>query len=108
MKLISKFTKGFRFILCVIDIYSKYEWDIPWKDKKGMTISNAFQTILDKSNCKPNRIWVYKCREFYNRSMKSWLKNDIEMYLAHNEGEPVVTEGFIRILKTKFMSIWLQ
>ena len=101
MKLIKKINKGFRFILCVIDIYSKCEWDIPLKDKKGMTITNAFQTILDESNCKLNRIWVDKCREFYNRSMKSWLKNDIIMYLAHNEGESVVTEGFMRILKNK-------
>ena len=56
MQLISKFNKGIRFLLCVIDIFSKYAWVIPLKDKKGITITNAFQKILDESNCKPNKI----------------------------------------------------
>ena len=47
MQLISKFNKEFRFLLCVIDIYSKYAWVIPLKDKKGITITNAFQKFLD-------------------------------------------------------------
>ena len=50
MQLISKFNKGFRFLLCIIDIYSKYPWVIPLKDKKGITISNAFQKNLNGSN----------------------------------------------------------
>ena len=70
--MISKFNKEFRFLLCVIDIYSKYAWVIPLKDKKGITITNAFQKILDESNRKPNKIWVDKGSEFYNRSMKAW------------------------------------
>ena len=79
MQLISKFNKGFRFLLCVIDIYSKYTWVIPLKDKKkGITIANAFQKILKESNRKPNKIWVDKGSKFYNRSIKSWVeKNDI-------------------------------
>ena len=85
-QLISKFNKGFRFLLCVIDIYSKHAWVIPLKDKKGITITNAFQKILDESNRKPNKIRVDKGKEFYNRSNKSWLeKNDIKMYSTHNE-----------------------
>ena len=47
MQLLSKFNKGFRFLLCVIDIFSKYAWVIPLKDKKGISIVNAFQEILD-------------------------------------------------------------
>ena len=74
IQLISKFNKGFRFLLCVIDIYSKYAWVVPFKDKKGVSIVNAFQSILKKSNRKPNKIWVNKGSEFYNRSMKSWLE----------------------------------
>ena len=73
-QLISKFNKGFRFLLCVIDIYSKYVWVVPLKDKKGVSIFNAFQSILKKSNKKPNKIWVDKGGEFYNRSMKPWLE----------------------------------
>ena len=56
MQLINKFNKGFRFSLCVIDIYSKYAWVIPLKDKKGITVTNAFQKILEESNRKPNKI----------------------------------------------------
>ena len=96
MQLISKFNKGFRFLLCVTDIYSKYAWVIPLKDKIGITITHAFQKILDESNCKPNKIWVDKGSEFYNRSMKSWLeKNDIEMYSTYNEGKSVLAEKLL-------------
>ena len=102
MQLISKFTKGFRFLLCVIDIFSKYVWVVPLKDKKGASIVNAFQKILKESDRKPNKIWVDKGSEFYNNSFKKWLKdNDIEMYLIHNEGKSVVAERFIRTLMTK-------
>ena len=55
MQLISKFNKGFRFLLCVIDIFSKYAWVVPLKDKKGVSIVNAFQNIYS---------------EFYNSSLK--------------------------------------
>ena len=102
MQLINKFNKGFRFLLCVIDIFSKDAWAVPLKDKKGVSIANAFQKILNDSQRKPNNIWVDKGSEFYNKSMKSWLQdNDIVMYLTHNEGKSVVAERFIKTLKNK-------
>ena len=102
MQLISRFNKGFRFLLCVINIFSKYAWVVPLKDKKVISIVNAFQKILYKSGCKPNKIWVDKGIEFQNNSFKKWFKdNDIEMYLIHNEGKYVVAERFIKTLKTK-------
>ena len=58
MQLISKFNKGFRFLLCVIDIFSKYAWVVSLKDKNGVSIVNAFQSIFKKSNQKPKKIWV--------------------------------------------------
>ena len=64
MQLISKFKKGFRFLLCAIDIYSKYAWVILLKDKKGITTTNPSQKILDESNRKPNKIWVGKGNKF--------------------------------------------
>ena len=64
MQLISKFNKGFRFLLFVIDIFSKYSWVVPLKDKKGVSIVNAFQKILDESNRKPNKTRVDKESEF--------------------------------------------
>ena len=72
MEKISKSNKGFRFLFCVIDIYGKYAWVVPLKNKKG--VSNTFQSILKKSNRKPNKIWVDKGGEFYNRSMKYCLE----------------------------------
>ena len=68
MQLISKFNKGNRFLSCVIDIFSKYPWVVPLKDKIGVSIVGAFQKILDDSNRKPNKIWVDKGSEFYNSS----------------------------------------
>ena len=66
MQLISQLNKGFKFLLCVIDVFSKYAWAVPLKDKKGVSIVNAFQKILDKSGHrqsqfkrrKPNKILV--------------------------------------------------
>ena len=102
MQLISKFNKGFRFLLCVIDIFTKYAWVVPLKDKKGTSIVNAFQKILKQSARKPNKIWVDKGSEFYNSSFKKLLQdNNIVMYSTHNEGKSVVTERFIRTLKNK-------
>ena len=100
MQLLSRFNKRFRFLLCVIDIFSKYVWVIPLKDKKGVSIGNAFQKILKESNRKPNKIWVDKRSEFYNNSFKKWLQdNDMVMYSTNNKGKSVVAERFIRTIK---------
>ena len=103
MQLLSRCNKGIRFLLCVIDVFSKYAWVVPLKDKKGISIAKAFQIILKQSNSrKPNKIWVDKGSEFYNASFKKWLQdNDIVMYSTHNEGKSVVAERFIRTLKSK-------
>ena len=70
MQLISKFNKMFRFLLCVFEIYSKYAFVVPLKDK-GITITNPCKKILNESSCKPNKSWIDKGSGFYNRSMKS-------------------------------------
>ena len=73
-----------------------------FKDKVGVTITNAFQKIIDESNRKPNKMWVDKGSEFYNRSMKSFLQNgDTDMYSTHNEEKSVVAETIIRALENK-------
>ena len=75
---------------------------IPLKDKKGISIVNAFQKILRESNQKPNKIWVDKGSKFYNNLFKKWLKdNDIVMYSTNNGGKSVIVERFIRTLKDK-------
>ena len=81
MQLLSKYNKGIRFLLCAIDIFSKYAWVVPLKDKKGVSIVKAFQIILKQSNRKPNKIWVDKGSEFYNAYFKKWLRdNNIVIY----------------------------
>ena len=103
MQLLSTYSKGIRFLLCVIDIFSKYAWVVPLKDKKGISIVKAFQIISKQSNSrKPNKIWVDKRSEFYNAYFKKWLRdNDVVIYSTHNEGKSVVAERFIRTLKSK-------
>ena len=104
MQLISKFKKGFRFLPCVIDIFSKYAWVVPLKEKKGVSIVNAFQKFLNDSKRKPNKIWVDKGSKFYNSSFKKWLQDNDEdniMKETHNEGKSAVAERFIRTIKNK-------
>ena len=96
----------FRYILCAIDLFSKYAFFVPLKDKRGTTIANAFQIVLDSSKRKPNKIWVDQGSEFYNNVFKRWLKdNDIEMYSTHIEAKSVVAERFIRTLKNKIYKL---
>ena len=97
MQLISKYNKGIRYLLCAIDLFSKYAFAVHLKDKKGTTIVNAFQKILNNSKRKPNKIWVDQGSEFYSTYFKKWLKDsNIEMYSTHNEENSVVAEKFIR------------
>ena len=101
MQSLSKHNKGIKYLLCAIDLFSKYAWVIPLNDKEGTSIVNAFQKIISKER-KPNKIWVDQGCEFYNQSFKDFLKiNNIEMYSTFNEGKSVVAERFIRTLKNK-------
>ena len=89
MQLISKYNKGIRYLLCAIDLFSKYAFVVPLKDKTGTTIADAFQNILSNSERKPNKVWVDQCNEFYNILFKKWLKDN-------NINLSVVAERFIR------------
>ena len=86
--------------MCVIDVFSKYAWVVPLKDKKGVSIVDTFQKILDKSERRANKIWVDEGNEFYNNSFKKWLKgNYIEMYSIHNEGKSVVSSNINEVIR---------
>ena len=104
MQLASKFNKDFDsyYVLLILKVNMHL---LPLKDKKGSTITNAFQKTLNQSNCKPNKVWVDKGSKFHNRSMKSWLQdNDIEIYSTHNESKSVVAERFTRTLTIKLIN----
>ena len=101
-KLLSKQNKGIKYFLCAIDLFSKYAFVVPLKDKKGISTTNAFNKIIKQPNRKPNEIWVDQGGEFYNHVFKRWLSNnDIIMYSTFNEGKSVVVERFIRTLKNR-------
>ena len=101
MQSLSKYNKGIKYLSWPIDLYSKYVWFVPLKDKKGSSIVNAFQKIVSEGR-KPNKIWFDQGSEFYNNLFKRFLKiNKIEMYSTYNEVKSVVTERFIRTLKNK-------
>ena len=87
-------------------MYSKYAFVIPLKDKKGISIVNAFDKIIKQSNGKPNKIWIDQGGEFYNNVFKKCLSdNDIIMYSTYNEGKSVVAERFIGTLKNKLYKL---
>ena len=73
MQSLSKRNKGIKYLLCAIDLYSKYVFVIPLKDKKGISIFNGFNKIIKQSNRKPNKIWVDQGGEFYNNVFKMIL-----------------------------------
>ena len=102
MQSLSRKNKGIKYLLCVIDLYSRYAFVIPLKNKKGISIVNAFNKLIKQSSRKPNKKWVDQGGEFYNNVFEKWLSdNDINMYSAYNEGKLVVAERFIRTLKNK-------
>ena len=100
MQPFSEYNEGIRYILNVIDIYTKYAWGVPLKSKTGDSVVSAFKTIT--TNRKPKLLWVDHGSEFYNKTFKEWLKkNDIHMYSTENEGKAVVVERFNRTLKSR-------
>ena len=101
MQSLNKYNKGIKYLLCAIDLISKYAWVVPLKDKKGLSIVNAFLEIISKGR-KANKIWVDQDSEFYNNYFKDFLKmKNIEIYSTYNEGKSVIAERFIKILKYK-------
>ena len=102
MQSLCRKNKGIKYLLCAIDLFSKYAFVIPLKDKKGISIVNTFNKIIKQSNKKPNKIWVDQGGEFYNNVFEKRLSdNNIIMYSTYNESKSVVAERFITTLKNK-------
>ena len=97
----SKENEGFRYMLNVVDVFSKYAWSIPMKDKTALTTLNAFKQIVESSKRKPKHIWVDQGKEFYNKYMDQWIKeNNIVRYSTYGEHKSAIVERFNRTLKT--------
>ena len=105
MQQFSKWNKGYRYLLMVLDVFSKYGWIVPLKDKKGETVAQAFETIF-KEGRKPQYLWTDKGKEYYNKNMRELLeKNNITLYSTENEEKSSVCERWNRTIKTK---MWKQ
>ena len=91
----SKFNRGIKYLLAVIDVFSKYGWLIPLKDKTGKYVASALKTIFKER--KPEKMWVDKGKEFYNKDVKEL----IELYSTENEEKSSVVERWIRTMKEK-------
>ena len=91
-----------KHLLGVVDVFTKYAWVKPLKDKKDKKVLKAFIKIMNDSNNKPNKLLVDEGKEFYNSNIKKWFgNNDILMYYTHNEGKSVISKRFIKTLKGK-------
>ena len=95
MQAFSKFNCGVKYLLVVIDVFSKYGWLIPLKDKTGKSVASALKTIFKER--KPEKMWVDKGKEFYNKDVKDL----IELYSTENEEKSSVVERWIRTMKEK-------
>lgn len=105
---LAKFNKGFKYLLMVIDVFSKYGWIVPLKTKNGATVTNAFKELFKKTTKDgtggkrrvPTRLWTDKGKEFYNKSMKELLaKNHVVLYSTENEEKSSVAERWNRTMK---------
>ena len=100
-----KYNNNYKFILTVIDIFTKYAWAIPLKNKSGLPITNGFKIVLDESpqggseSRKPEKLWVDRGSEFYNKTFKCLLKEyETKLYSTYSDLEAVFIERFNRTL----------
>ena len=101
MQQFSKWSKGYSYLFMVLDLFSKYGWIVPLKDKKGETVTEAFKTIF-KEGRKTQYLWTNKGKDYYNRGSKELLqKHNITLYSTENEEESSVCERWYRTIKTK-------
>ena len=91
MQSLNKYNKIIKYLLCAINLFSKYAQVVSLKEERGITVVNAFQKVISKGH-QPNKIWIDEGGEFYNNLFKRCLKiNSIEMYSKYNEGKSVVS-----------------
>ena len=95
MQAFSKFNRGIKYLLAVIDVFPKYGYLIPLKDKTGKSVASALKTIFKER--KPEKMWVDKGKEFYNKDVKELIK----LYSTENEEKSSVVKRWIGTMKEK-------
>ena len=107
MQKYSKWNKGVKYLLTVIDVFSKYGWIVPLKDKKTESVSSAFDTIFKKSKRKPDKLWNDKGSEFISKHFKDFLKkNNIKLYHTENEEKSSIVERWNRTMKNRMWKMF--
>ena len=105
MQKLSKWNKGYKYLLMILDLFSKYGWIVPLKTKTGLEVPKAFESIFKKGQpkkAKPKKLWVDKGKEYYNKNVLDLLaKNNIEIYSTENEEKSFVCERWNRTIKEK-------
>ena len=101
MQSFSKDNNGIKYLLTVIDIFSKFDWIISLKRKTGYELANAFSSMLKER--RPSKTWVDRDREFYNEDVQKL----VELYSTENDDKSCVIERFNRTIKEKGLSIYL-
>ena len=84
----AEYNNGFKYLLSVVDIFSKYGWIVPLKDKSGKSVSQAFEKIFTSGERKPKKLWVDKGKEFYNKDVQKL----VELYSTENEEKSCIIE----------------
>lgn len=102
MSSLSRYNKGYKYLLTCIDVLSKFAWVVPLKDKRGKTLVKAFSHILEKSNRTPEKVHTDRGTEFTNREFQTFLKDrEIHFFTTGNETKASVVERFNRTLKNR-------
>ena len=92
--------RGYRYVLVIIDNFSKFAWTIPLKNKKALTIKDSFEIILMNSNRKPDLVESDRGKEFYNNIFQDFSnKNDINLYSRNSSYGAVFAERFNRTIR---------
>ena len=103
----SKWNKGIKYLLMVIDVFSKYGWIVPLKDKKTESVSLAFDLIFKKSKRKPEKLWTDKGSEFISKHFKEFLKrHSIILYHTQNEEKSSIVERWNKTMKNKMWKMF--
>ena len=98
----SKRNKGIKYLLMVIDVFSKYGWIKPLKDKKTESVSLAFDTLFKKSKRKPETLWTDKGSEFISKHFIEFLKkNNVKLYHTENDEKSSIVERWNKTMKNK-------
>ena len=83
---LSSFNCGVKYLPCVIEFFTRHDWVKRLADKKAKTVFHGFNGVVKKFKHNPNKLWVNQEKEFYNKLMQKWLKdNDILLYLINNK-----------------------